>query len=249
MKFDKMRIAGLRWLPVIGCVVLGAIAVSGCTSAVPGDGTAIKPYSELSCEQIQAEYRRLSSSLAAAAGSPKKSGAAEAITLSYPRGAATAGWIDRSMVESDLRHRMEHLADAHREKSCPGQLQAAATASGCALVDEKSVGEQEYSSNCAKCHGATGNGDGWLSGYLRNRTPSLTQLKKNNGGVFPSERVHAVIDGRQEVGVHGPRVMPVWGDTFYATGDAFDSHLACSAEESVRVRIAALIRHISAFQE
>jgi len=239
-----------RWLVIAGFAGGGIVAVSACTSAVPGEGAGIEPYAELSCEQIQAEYARLDRSLFGEAPSAGKSGAAEAISLSYPRAAATARGIDRGLIESDVRHRMAHLQDAYREKACPGRLSAGeSTGSSCAVVDEKALGEREYKNNCAQCHGAAGNGDGWLSGYLRDRPPPLTQLQKNNAGVFPSERVHAVIDGRQAVDLHGPRDMPVWGEVFRATGDSFDSYLACSAEESVRVRIAALIAYIVTLQQ
>lgn len=42
----------------------------------------------------------------------------------------------------------------------------------------------------------------------------LTELAKNNRGVFPFDRVHQIIDGRAEVKDHGPRDMPVWGYAF-----------------------------------
>jgi len=93
------------------------------------------------------------------------------------------------------------------------------------------IGRLEYEHNCAECHGVTGKGNGWLSGFLKEPVPSLAQLKKNNGGVFPVEHVYEVIDGRREVGKHGPRLMPIWGKTL--------SHS----------EIVALIAYISTLQE
>jgi hypothetical protein len=37
--------------------------------------------------------------------------------------------------------------------------------------------------------------------------PDLTLLARNNGGVFPAERISGVIDGRIEIVSHGPRDM------------------------------------------
>lgn len=77
-----------------------------------------------------------------------------------------------------------------------------------ALAAEQSLGQREFQSRCAMCHGVAGKGDGWLSTYLTQRTPSLTQLRKNNKGVFPFESLTRVIDGRAFVKLHGPREMP-----------------------------------------
>lgn len=72
-------------------------------------------------------------------------------------------------------------------------------------------GKAEYESNCASCHGLGGKGDGPLSESFRTIAADLTTLAKRNDGVFPSQRVYEIIDGRQEVAAHGPRAMPVWG--------------------------------------
>jgi len=68
------------------------------------------------------------------------------------------------------------------------------------------IGRLEYEHDCALCHGVTGKGNGWFSGFLKEPAPSLAQLKKNNGGVFPVDRMYQVIDGRKDVGLHGPRL-------------------------------------------
>ena len=102
------------------------------------------------------------------------------------------------------------------------------------------------------CHGVTGKGDGWFSEYLKHRTSSLTQLKKNNGGVFPFDRIYQVIDGRKEVQVHGPREMPVWGGLYRVDSEnTYDSYFGqfYADEGVIRARILALIEYISQLQE
>ncbi|MEL6324972.1 MAG: hypothetical protein AAFQ84_12160 [Pseudomonadota bacterium] len=70
----------------------------------------------------------------------------------------------------------------------------------------------EFMFSCASCHGTDAKGAGYLARYFRDVNPGdLTQLAAKNGGVFPIERVFAVIDGRNQVATHGPRQMPVWG--------------------------------------
>lgn len=76
------------------------------------------------------------------------------------------------------------------------------------------LGARLYGDSCAVCHGAGGKGDGYGVEFLNRRPADLTVLAKNNGGVFPFERVYQVIDGRQAVIGHGRRDMPVWGRVF-----------------------------------
>ena len=121
-----------------------------------------------------------------------------------------------------------------------------------ARAAETSIGQQEYEVKCAVCHGVAGKGDGWLSEHLKRRPPSLTRLQRDNGGVFPFDRVYQVIDGRKEVQVHGPRNMPVWGDVYRVESDkiygtALERYFA--DDGMVRARILALTEYISRLQE
>ena len=75
----------------------------------------------------------------------------------------------------------------------------------------------EFRNSCASCHGTDGRGAGFLTRIFRGVDPGdLTQLSKNNDGVFPLDEVFEVIDGRKEVAAHGERKMPVWGDRYMA---------------------------------
>lgn len=110
------------------------------------------------------------------------------------------------------------------------------------------LGKQEYESNCVACHGATGKGDGYFAQYLKLPIPDLTTIQQRNGGVFPTDRMVEIIDGRQALKGHGPRNMPIWGATYadkaasYYRGQGYDS------EQFVRVRVLALTDYLYALQ-
>lgn len=119
------------------------------------------------------------------------------------------------------------------------------------LAQEGSIGRDEYNNNCASCHGISGKGDGPFSEYIKKGAPSLTTLSKNNGGVFPFDRVFKIIDGRGGVRGHGTSEMPVWGKEYTAKtvathGPFFGEFYA---EDVVRARILALIDHLHSLQE
>jgi mono/diheme cytochrome c family protein len=78
-------------------------------------------------------------------------------------------------------------------------------------------GSDVFKDYCAVCHGTSAKGDGPLAGHMKRRPPDLTVLAKQNGGVFPSEQVRKIIDGRQPVPGHGGPDMPVWGNAFKAS--------------------------------
>lgn len=123
--------------------------------------------------------------------------------------------------------------------------------SGLPPAQAVSLGEAKYNANCAVCHGVTGKGDGPFAKLLKEDVPSLTILSKNNGGVFPFERVYASIDGRKEVQGHGTREMPIWGKRYAAKSlKMHDPFLGrWYAEEIIRTRILALVEYIASLQE
>jgi mono/diheme cytochrome c family protein len=258
MKKDGRIAEALRGFVIAGCVAMALAESGNCAPADPKPVAAQNPYADMNCAQIQAEYGRLNRDLTIDRPSMEMSGAAaaaSAVTKGLPvpgvSAEATARRFDRAISSSDILHRMGYLIEAHRDKSCAGRLDSG-TAATCALVDEKAAGEREYRNNCAKCHGETGRGNGWLAAYLKTRPPSIDRVKRNNGGTFPAERVAEIIDGRKEVKAHGPREMPVWGGIYRTTGDKrFELYggLPCPADEIVRTRIHALVGHISQLQE
>ena len=103
------------------------------------------------------------------------------------------------------------------------------------------AGSQLFRTHCATCHGADARGSGPLADQLRRMPPDLTRFTQRNGGVFPSERVRRIIDGR-DVPSHGDREMPVWGDVFrIPRGDAQSS--------PALARIDAIVRYLEGIQE
>ena len=113
---------------------------------------------------------------------------------------------------------------------------------------EADFGKREYMSNCAVCHGASGKGDGFYEGLLKQKPTDLTVLAKMNGGVFPSQRIYEVIDGRRMIAAHGTRDMPIWGADYYAQGAPFDTTGMYDPEAYVRVRILALSDYLARIQ-
>jgi mono/diheme cytochrome c family protein len=113
-----------------------------------------------------------------------------------------------------------------------------------------SLGEFEYRNSCAVCHGEDGTGNGPFAGMMEIGPVDLTVLQRNNGGVFPVERLYKAIDGSEDVKAHGMRDMPVWGTRYIARIDndpAFD-YSPDERRRYARNRILALIEYLSTIQ-
>ncbi|MFQ5549578.1 MAG: c-type cytochrome [Woeseia sp.] len=83
-----------------------------------------------------------------------------------------------------------------------------------ALAQQEDVvesGRQLFSQRCAVCHGLDGKGDGVLGPHLKEQPADLSRLSRENEGTFPFWEAYRKIDGRDKVGAHGPKDMPVWG--------------------------------------
>lgn len=97
-----------------------------------------------------------------------------------------------------------------------GAVLLGAGSTGLAMEDlgTQSIGKMEFQKNCASCHGMSGKGDGPLLEFLKQTPPDLTVLSKNNGGVYPQDKVYAWIRDPQRIRAHGTEEMPVWGDRY-----------------------------------
>jgi mono/diheme cytochrome c family protein len=113
--------------------------------------------------------------------------------------------------------------------------------------DTEEKGKIQFNDNCALCHGISAKGDGVFSKLLTIDTPDLTRLKKDNEGSFPYKEVFLMIDGREEVLLHGPRYMPIWGDRFKSTtwASVTEEH----ADTLVRGTMFELLIYLDSIQE
>lgn len=110
------------------------------------------------------------------------------------------------------------------------------------------TGEHDFRLYCSNCHGESGRGDGPKTFGLSGPAPDLTGLSERNGGVFPRERLQAIIDGREILKNHGDREMPVWGVWFKMEAEE-DLGGAEGDEGTVQRRITALIDFLETLQE
>ena len=81
---------------------------------------------------------------------------------------------------------------------------------------EGGAGQILYLTYCQGCHGVAGRGDGPAAASLSTPPADLTRLWERYGTPLDRKRVAEYIDGRQLIGPHGPRGMPVWGREFFA---------------------------------
>lgn len=113
---------------------------------------------------------------------------------------------------------------------------------GVVRQDAVRTGQQLYRTHCASCHGTAGRGDGPMAGYLNVPPADLTGIAARNRGVFPTEVVHRIVDGRRVLRTHGDSAMPIWGDALSLSGDP-DKDKA--AAEKIRLVVA----HVESLQQ
>lgn len=119
-----------------------------------------------------------------------------------------------------------------------------------AWAQDGDVGQSNFKTSCASCHGADGKGNGPVGGQLKVPPSDLTVLAKKNNGVFPLSRVYEVIDGRQPLSAHGTREMPIWGFLFALEQPAQDYPArSLNPETVVRLRILSIIDYLNRIQE
>jgi mono/diheme cytochrome c family protein len=107
------------------------------------------------------------------------------------------------------------------------------------LVIKSLEGRDLYEFYCGSCHGKTGHGDGQSAKSLKTAPPDLTTLASRNGGVFPRERVQAVLIGVRPTPSHGTTEMPVWGDVF---------RFLDPSDQRAKMRIANLTEFLASLQ-
>lgn len=113
------------------------------------------------------------------------------------------------------------------------------------------LGKSEYLNSCALCHGKDGKGTGAINDLLKKSPTDLTTLAKKNNGVFPFDRVYAMVDGREIVKGHGDRDMPAWGNRYSSDSvkaAEYYMDVPYDAEMFARARILSLIDYLNRIQ-
>ncbi len=111
------------------------------------------------------------------------------------------------------------------------------------------IGKIEFQKNCAACHGKGGKGDGPLIEFLKQTPPDLTLISKNNGGVYPQEKVYEWIRDTKKIRAHGTDEMPIWGDRYSRDIIEFYGPDYTGPGSSVRQRILELVFYIGTIQQ
>jgi mono/diheme cytochrome c family protein len=102
-------------------------------------------------------------------------------------------------------------------------------------------GAYAFRTYCASCHGTDGKGNGPLAENLRFQPPDLTLISRRNGGGFPAEKVHRIVDGRKPLAGHGGSDMPIWGDAFKNAETGFD-------DARVKEKVRAVVDYLRTIQ-
>lgn len=110
------------------------------------------------------------------------------------------------------------------------------------LVIKSTFGADLYQFYCSNCHGVTGKG-GTARSELHPAPPDLTILARQNGGVFPRDRVRSTIalgTTAPLLRAHGTANMPVWGTIFRGLDPS---------DVMVDIRIENLVQYLASIQE
>jgi len=123
-------------------------------------------------------------------------------------------------------------------------VMASATVSSAQTPDEQrqiESGSGMFRTYCAVCHGTDAKGTGPLASSMRRKPSDLTALSARNGGEFPADMAHRVIDGQNPVKGHGGGDMPVWGDALSRSQDG-------GSPAIVQQRIVELVNYLKSIQ-
>lgn len=146
---------------------------------------------------------------------------------------------------------IEDLINSQKETKNKSKEQTKNSRAEKTLLEETknaiAMGNEEYQNSCSICHGIKATGQSEYAKVLKESPTNLTQIKRNNNGIFPFSNLYHIIDGREEITSHGSRIMPIWGDRFNS-----DNWLKMSprySETFVRGRIFELLLYLESIQE
>ena len=112
------------------------------------------------------------------------------------------------------------------------------------------LGQMEYMSNCAACHGGDAKGGGPVAAVLSVKPSNLTQISKSFNGKFPNEQIYKVIDGREMISPHGDTDMPVWGHRYMTMAHKIDNAVPHDVDVQALAfgRITSLVQYLESIQ-
>ncbi len=130
-----------------------------------------------------------------------------------------------------------------------GCLLATALTSTPAVAEDFAAGREEYLAACAACHGESAEGDGPMAELFRDPVPDLTGIAARNDGVFPTEEIMQIVDGRREIRGHGSP-MPVFGNRFVheRVSENWYSYAIANSEQIARARTLELVLYLQSIQ-
>ena len=113
------------------------------------------------------------------------------------------------------------------------------------------IGEQEYLSHCAVCHGRSATGNGPMVDFLKQAPSDLTQIRKRSGGRFPVQKVYDSIVDIGGVRAHGQRDMPIWGERYNRRLIEQEGEFGASTGDISRTqaRVLQLVFYLATIQE
>ena len=119
------------------------------------------------------------------------------------------------------------------------------------MEQRQELGERDFRSYCAPCHGVSGVGDGPVAAELVKKPIDLTKLSGGGDGVVLDAQIRKLIDGRDMPRAHGTSEMPVWGVWFSAAANAAGllQDDVPTTEAVVNARIERLVDYLKSIQK
>ena len=110
-----------------------------------------------------------------------------------------------------------------------------------------SSGSRTYARFCSICHGDDAKGNGKFTSNINTVPPNLTEISKNNNGIFPWIDLYNTINGVDTKPSHGKKDMPIWGELFNI--NSWSEHHIEHSDTIVRGRIFELLMYLRSLQE
>ena len=124
----------------------------------------------------------------------------------------------------------------------------AVSLAGTATAQDAKISQEEYRQHCAACHGLEGRGDGPIGQMLKTPAPNLAMIAQRNGGTYPVEKIHDIIEGSTVVAAHGTRDMPLWGDRYRRDAKPQTPDQSDVAGQQAQQRILSLVYYLGTLQ-